>query len=104
MTIDLSSINSGAVQNSLLDRTVPVTAGPTEQTAEQAETGTSTVKDTVSFSNAAERLQSVNQTVAKLPVVDVNRVEQIRNELANGTYKLDAESVADKIIAFEGLF
>lgn len=54
--------------------------------------------DTVSLSAEAQLLGQVKDIVAKLPDVDMARVEQFKTAIANGEYQIDNESVANKIL------
>lgn len=72
-----------------------------ESTVAQAETGKSTLGDTVSLTDTATRLRSLENTLANLPVVDTQRVEDIQRALASGTFEVDAERIAGKMLDFE---
>lgn len=73
-----------------------------EASQQQLETGTPSSVDTVSLTDAAERLRGLGSTLEKLPVVDSQRVEDIQRAIADGTYKVDAERVAEQLLRFEG--
>ncbi len=73
----------------------------TEQSATQQETGPSNTTDSVSLTDTAARLQKLENTISALPVVDAQRVEDIRSAIANGEYQIDAESIADKMLSFD---
>ncbi len=51
----------------------------------------------------SERLQAVRESVDQTPEVDRARVEQIREQISNGDYPLDAERIADRFAELEGL-
>ncbi|MFO7859549.1 MAG: flagellar biosynthesis anti-sigma factor FlgM [Ectothiorhodospiraceae bacterium] len=51
----------------------------------------------------SERLQSVREAVDQTPQVDQGRVDAIREQVANGEYPLDAQSIADRFAELEGL-
>ncbi|MDT8404496.1 flagellar biosynthesis anti-sigma factor FlgM [Sulfuriflexus sp.] len=72
-----------------------------EATAAQQETGRSSTADTVSLTNTSAQLRSLENTLAELPVVDSQRVESIKQALADGSYEIDAQRIADKLISFE---
>ncbi len=38
-----------------------------------------------------------------MPAVDAKRVEQFRQALADGSYQIDTEAVADKLANFEAM-
>lgn len=49
----------------------------------------------------SENLREMERAVADIPVVDAQRVALVRKALLEGTYKVDPECVADKLIQFE---
>ena len=59
------------------------------------------IQDTVRVTDEAATLQRLEKNVADAPVVDTQRVEAIRAAIANGTYTVDAEKTATKMIAIE---
>jgi negative regulator of flagellin synthesis FlgM len=78
-----------------------VQVGRSEPTVPQQSTGRPSTVDTVSLTDTASRLRQMENTLARLPVVDSQRVESIRKALADGTFELDPERVARKMMAFE---
>ncbi|WP_126453729.1 flagellar biosynthesis anti-sigma factor FlgM [Sulfuriflexus mobilis] len=72
-----------------------------EASNDQQETGRPSTADTVSLTNASAQLRSLENTLAELPVVDTQRVESIKQALADGSYQVDAQRVADKLIDLE---
>ncbi len=72
-----------------------------EPNARQQETRSSSAADSVSLTDTAARLQKLEGTIAALPVVDAQRVEAIRSAIANGEYQIDAQSIAEKMLAFD---
>jgi len=69
--------------------------------AHQQETGTPSTVDTVSLTDTSTRLQSLENRIESLPVVDSQRVEEIRHSVETGTYKVDAGNIASKLIESE---
>lgn len=73
----------------------------TEPTVKQQETGTSSAADSVSLTDTAARLQKLENTIAELPVVDTQRVEDIRNAIASGEYEINPGRIADKMLGMD---
>ena len=73
----------------------------TEPTVSQQETGGSSAIDSVSLSDTAARLQKLETTIAQLPVVDTQRVEDIRKAIASGEYEVNPVNIADKLLDFD---
>lgn len=57
--------------------------------------------ESVSLSNQAKNLKQVEQKLADLPEVDDDRVAKIRAALEDGTYKIDAEKLAQKMLEMD---
>ncbi len=57
--------------------------------------------ETVTVTHAAENLRQMEKAVADIPVVDAQRVALVRKALLEGTYKVDPERIASKLIQFE---
>lgn len=73
----------------------------TEPTRQQQETGRPSSVDTVSLTDTAARLRSLENTLASLPVVDAQRVEEIQRSIAEGSFEVDTNRVAEKMLRFE---
>jgi negative regulator of flagellin synthesis FlgM len=55
----------------------------------------------VSVSSTASLLSNVQRSLSSTPAIDQKRVESIRNALASGTYKVDADKIAHGLIDSE---
>jgi negative regulator of flagellin synthesis FlgM len=60
--------------------------------------------DTVSLTDTAELLQSLQKIVVDTPVVDQSKVDAIRAAIADGSYTIDASKVAQNLLNLEGQF
>ena len=54
--------------------------------------------DSVTLTDSARTLQKLSDAVAAAPVVDGAKVESIKNQLAQNTYKVDSLKVAAKLL------
>lgn len=72
-----------------------------EPNSQQQETGRPSTVDTVSLTDTAARLRGLENTIASLPVVDSQRVEEIQQAIANGVFEIDPQAIADKMLAIE---
>ena len=59
--------------------------------------------DTVVISDAAKRVQEARRQLDDIPDVREDKVSQLRSQIQNGTYEIDADKIAGKMIK-EGLF
>ena len=57
--------------------------------------------DSVNLTDAATRLQQLDEQLANAPAIDRARVDELRQAIADGRYKVDTVHVADKLIALE---
>ena len=61
------------------------------------------VADTVNLTDTAAYLRKLGNSLSSLPVVDVQRTEDIKKALADGRFVIDPVRVADKLLRFEGM-
>lgn len=63
-----------------------------------ASTAGATSSSAVELSSVASKLQEVERALANVPVVDADRVAEIKQAIAEGRFKVDADKVADGLI------
>ena len=54
--------------------------------------------DTVELSDMGKRVQEANKQLENIPDIREDKVAQLREQVENGTYEVDAEKVADKML------
>ena len=59
--------------------------------------------DSVKLTELAARLRDLGNSVENQPVVDRQRVEQLKKAVNEGSYKVDSQAVASKLASFEAL-
>lgn len=101
----VNNINSanGAQIHSLNDPRVQGQANP-QQSQPGATAPAGTPGDAVSFTNTAEQLRQAEQALANQPVVDNHKVESVRDQIAAGSFEINAPRIAEKMIQMERLF
>lgn len=57
--------------------------------------------DVVTLTDLASRLQDLTKSIENVPVVDAQRVDGYRRSVSEGSYQVQPEVVADKLISFE---
>lgn len=57
--------------------------------------------DKVSVTSEASRLQKIEEQLSSVPAVNSAKVAQIKAAIANGTFTIDPQTIANKLIAFE---
>jgi negative regulator of flagellin synthesis FlgM len=55
--------------------------------------------DTITLSHSANQLQKLADAVAAAPVVDAGRVATVKSAIEQGTYQVDSQRVATKLLA-----
>jgi negative regulator of flagellin synthesis FlgM len=78
-------------------RNVSERGGRTSQSTDVSQTNTQT--DKVSLSDALAQLE---KTLAEVPEVNSAKVEAIKNAIEDGSYSIDSQELARKMIDFEG--
>jgi negative regulator of flagellin synthesis FlgM len=61
----------------------------------------SNTSDTVQLSPEAQRLQQAADKLNEQPAVDQERVAKLKQAIADGSYQVDSQRVASKLLAFE---
>ena len=57
----------------------------------------------VSLTDTAAKLKQLEAQIASQPVVDAKRVESVKKAIADGSFKIDANRIADRMAEFENL-
>lgn len=100
MSIEINGIPPSKVSSATDDSQVKRAV---EQTSTQQESGKSATSDTVSLSDNAVQLGKLDNTAVSTPVVDTQRVEQVKQAIKDGTYEVDPAKIADKLMQFESI-
>lgn len=100
MSIDINGISSPKVHAPTEDTQLKQSV---EQQPAKSDTGKSSVADTVSLSDNAVQLGKVDNVAIAAPVVDTKRVEAMKQAISDGSYEVNTEKVADKLMQFESI-
>ncbi|MGQ0658606.1 MAG: flagellar biosynthesis anti-sigma factor FlgM [Chromatiales bacterium] len=57
--------------------------------------------DNVHLTQGAAELQALEKAVSEAPDFDVERVNRIRQAIAEGTYQIDGQKLAESLLRFE---
>ena len=85
------SVNIDAYVNQVQDK------DKADAAAEQPEQKQSKA-DTVALSDAAKDIQEAQKQLEAIPEVREDKVAQLKEQIENGTYEIDEEKLADKIL------
>lgn len=92
---------NGQVQNQQRNEQTGNSAVRPAASEEQTNSNNTRGSDSVSLTDSAARLQSIQARLANVPIVDSQRVDNIRQALNDGGYQIDSNTIADRLLAFE---
>ena len=75
--------------------------GNSGSTSGNAGTVNPATSDSVNLTGQAQQLQALEGRIASEPVVDTQRVQAVRMAVENGTFTINPERIADKMINLE---
>ena len=97
-TSDISGIRSGGrIETERKDKS-------SDTSSASVDSSVHTVSDAVEFSATAKQLSSLQDDLSSLDAVDMGKVDEIRQAISNGSYKIDAQKIAESLLALEGEF
>ncbi|MDH5180188.1 MAG: flagellar biosynthesis anti-sigma factor FlgM [Gammaproteobacteria bacterium] len=104
MANDISSVNSSRAQQSG-ERSVNRAKKDSSDTGSTGSSGSSAgSSDKVSLTDTAARLKALEQQLTSQPEVNSIKVDEVKDALSNGNYKVNPERIADKMLSFESGF
>lgn len=102
MVIDFSRLNSSTTVGGTARTANTKEASKTEAPATAStSTSVSGSGETVSLSSEAQQLQKITDSLRDQPVVNNSRVAELKQAIADGSYKVDSNRVANKLLNFE---
>lgn len=102
MSINLNHLNSYASQAASKSlKQDPVSAS---KTSSSAETSTSPAADTVKISDNSRLLQGAQAKLSQQADVNSSKVAQLKQAISEGSYNINPEKLAQKMLDFEGVF
>ena len=97
-TTDISGIRSGGrIETERKDKS-------SDASSASIDSSSRTVSDTVELSTAAQQLASLQDDLASIDAVDMCKVNEIKQAISNGSYKIDTQKIADSLLTLEGEF
>ncbi|MDO6442182.1 MULTISPECIES: flagellar biosynthesis anti-sigma factor FlgM [unclassified Marinobacter] len=101
MSVDLNGIGQGQVN---IQRPTADKSSNSQNTGQTTPEQANNAKaqgargENVNLSSQARNLKQLEQKLGDYPEMDDERIEEIRAALADGTYKIDAEKLAQKML------
>ncbi|MEP3563450.1 MAG: flagellar biosynthesis anti-sigma factor FlgM [Marinobacter sp.] len=101
MSVDLNGIGPGQV-NTTRTQADKASSNTTTAPADQAKSqGPAARGENVSLSSQAKNLKQLEQKLGDYPEMDDDRIAEIRAALDNGSYKIDADKLAQKMLEMD---
>jgi negative regulator of flagellin synthesis FlgM len=97
---DITNINSNRAQLSS-NQSSSVKSRNEAKQSNQSESSSAAAGDRVTLTNTASRLKELEQQLSSTSSVDSSRVAEVQSAITNGDYSVDADRIADKMLAFE---
>ncbi len=100
MAIEINSLTSSNLQNVSDNSGVQRTQG--NPALGRAMAGkVKSQEDSLDITGSASKLLELENRIMQMPVVDAQQVEAVRRALATGSFTIDPQSAADKMLAME---
>ncbi len=97
-----ANLPNGGRSNGVQNADRPATQqSPTADTAKGPSSSAVASGENVQLSPEAQRLQQAAEKLNQQPSVDQERVSRIRQAIADGSYQVDSQRVASKLLSFE---
>ena len=99
MAIEINNISGALFTGSHEQREVtPVNHEPNQ---EQRETGKPSTGGTVSLTESARQLHQLEDQINAQPVVDAQRIDEARQNIADGNHNINPSTIAQKLALLE---
>lgn len=84
-------------------RVAPATTAKVARAGENREqpVGAPEAADRVRITGEASSLRAIERDLTSAPAMDLDKVEAVRTALAEGSYKIDAQAIALRMVAME---
>lgn len=77
---------------------------PNPSKTEQSGASPVSTSDTVNLTSSAKLLERLDKTLAGLPAVNAERVDEIKSAIENGEYEIDSDAIAEAMIRLDRSF
>lgn len=100
MAININNLSNTNQVKQKVDQQAQVKQQATQQSV-QSEQAKMASRDSVSITPQAKQLGELQKKAQDAPVVNQKKVEQLKQAITNGEYKIDPEKLAKSIANFE---
>lgn len=102
MATEINNVSGSVIGNVGTGNAAQSGQGTAENKAAESQGNPASSRDTVSLTPQAQQLRDLENRIAELPEVDSGRVNSIKDAIADGSYEIDANRIAEKLMQFEG--
>ncbi len=71
------------------------------QTPATTDVSKQTPSDSVTLTNPAINLNKLEESIAHLPIVDMQKVEEVKQQIKDGSYTINPDKIAQRFIEME---
>lgn len=95
------------IENNQLSSIVTRTSGSEQAREKEAASGSAeaaqkaATSDSISLTPIAAQLRELETTIAESPITDIQRVNTVRDAINDGSFEVDPQRIANKLIGFE---
>ena len=101
MAIINFNLNSNTINKA--GQSTRTTTETNEQSSSSVSNDRSSATDTIALTESAKLVQHLEEQLKLLPVVDTEKVSQVRENLNSGNYRISSDTIADKFTQYESL-
>lgn len=102
MPIDINNISNNTTLTKRTDEQKHVKIIHSDKADDtKLSTKDSVAQDSINFTDSARQLKALEEKINRLPIIDTQKVEQIKNSISDGTFDFNSERVAEKLLNFE---
>ena len=94
----------GKISGKVDEATSPSKLEPNKGSAGRADSQPPSSDETVNLTSSAKLLEKLDKTLESLPVVNQERVAEIKAAIANGDYEIDSDAIADAMVRLDRSF
>ena len=99
MAIEISGQHPAQLSNAKAETKGQI--GRTDPVVPKQHTGQPSTPDTVTLTDTAAQLHKLEAMVLASPIVDIARVEDVKQAIRNGQFQINPQRVAEKMMNFE---
>lgn len=96
-----NDINTSTLLTGALGATQRAANSQPQDVARKTDSQAATGSDRVSVTSEASRLLEIEEQLMAVPEVNDSKVAEIKRAIADGTFDINPQRIADKLIAFE---